>query len=121
MIDKILHLKLQIVKDFCPLQTSRRIRVLSSSTNSDNVIMAANDVQAANAVWLKKWRGMLKRAQQTHGVCVQIVSTDEGLSPMQEAEADMAGDKNVRVVQLEFSGSMSDDEVNRVLSVNIAQ
>jgi hypothetical protein len=53
--------------------------------NSDNAIMAGNDTHAANAVWLKKWREMLKRAQETQGMCVQIVSKDEGLSPMQEA------------------------------------
>lgn len=79
--------------------------------NSDNAIIAGQDRDVANAVWLKKWREMLKRAQVTRGAVVQILSETEGLSPMQEAEADMAQDKDVRVQQISFTAAVSDDAI----------
>lgn len=77
--------------------------------NEDNLLFEDGRGETANAAWLKRWRNMLVSAKKTGGVVLQVLSEDEGLSDMQDAEVDMAGDKDVRVVQLRFRGNEDSD------------
>jgi hypothetical protein len=73
--------------------------------NTDNNKLAAGKDAEANAIWLRRWRDMLERTQQTGGCLLQILSVGEGLSHMQHAEADMAADKHVPVVVIEVGSA----------------
>ena len=81
--------------------------------NEDNRKLQENDPAGANAKWLKRWRDMLRATKEKRGVCIQILCPDRfPMSPMQVEEADMAKDKGVRVVVLEFpSAGLSDSEI----------
>ena len=70
--------------------------------NGDNAFLMEGQSESTNAIWLKNWRWALERARQTGGCCVQVV-VKPGLSMMQEAEAEMAAEKGVRVVRLNCS------------------
>ena len=71
--------------------------------NRDNVALEGGDELTANGVWLKTWRTMLTHAQQTNGRMIRLDFSPAGLSPMQEAETDMAQDKGVPVTVVEYS------------------
>jgi len=73
--------------------------------NTDNVVIAALDQAKANAAWLLRWREMLTKAQATGGFMLQVLSEDDGLSDMQQAEAGMAEDKGVSVKVITFRGA----------------
>ena len=64
--------------------------------------LTAGKAEEAHAIWLLNWRWALSLVKQTGGRCVQIV-VKPGLSDMQKAEASMAADKGVEVVQLDFT------------------
>ena len=70
--------------------------------NMDNAFSVAGDTRQANAEWLLNWREQLENARRTGGSVVQIL-VRPGLSPMQVAERDMANDKGVPVVVLDFT------------------
>ena len=72
-------------------------RVKCFNPNRDNVALQGGDSALANGVWLKTWREMLSHARRTGGAVVRLDFTPAGLSPMQEAETDMAHDKGVPV------------------------
>ena len=76
--------------------------------NRDNAAIQGGDSAKANGIWLKTWREALVRAQQTRG-CVLLLDLEEaGLSAMQEAETDMAADKEVPVVTLRFNAQSTE-------------
>lgn len=94
------------------LLESRRQEVACFNPNTDNAAMAGQVAADANMIWLKRWREMLTLAARTGGCVLQICIVGEKLSDMQDAEADMAADKGVRVVQLSFEAPEGADEVS---------
>ena len=70
--------------------------------NSDNAFLTGGDPEEANAIWLRNWRDFLEMARKKGGRCIQII-VPPGLSHMQHAEADMAADKGVPVVRIDFT------------------
>jgi ankyrin repeat protein len=89
--------------------------VLCFNPNLDNRDFEAGDLQRANAVWLKRWRAMLRRAQETGGKMYQLCLAPDGLSDMQEAEADMAQDKEVGVCILKFTNQIKLESLSELL------
>ena len=77
-------------------------RVKCFNPNRDNLALQGGDTALANGVWLKTWREMLSHARRTGGAVVRLDFTPAGLSPMQEAETDMAHDKGVPVHAVEY-------------------
>lgn len=85
--------------------------------NTDNAVIAGQDKSQANAVWLKRWRQMLKQAatREQQGVVIQMHYEPEGLSEMQDAEQEMAEDKAVQVVRVPFAAPLSDKQMRSLL------
>ena len=89
--------------------------------NADNNKLAAGEDAEADAIWLKRWREMLCRAAATGGCVLQILSVSEGLSHMQDAEADMASDKRVPIIVLPCDQSFEFDLSDQISAVGLAQ
>lgn len=83
------------------VETASNGRIKVWNPNSDNALISAGDDEHANSRWLVMWRHMLVLASQKQGRLVQLVSRP-GLSPMQEAESDMASDKGVPVIRVDL-------------------
>jgi hypothetical protein len=80
--------------------------------NRDNAALQSGDEEIANGLWLRVWRQMLVRAQETGGCVLRLDFEEAGLSDMQIAESDMAADKRVPVISVPFDTKTS---ANRLL------
>ena len=79
--------------------------------NRDNAALAGGDEEKANGIWLRMWRRMLVRALETGGCVLRLDVEAAGLSDMQEAETDMAADKRVPVVVIQYNNGTTPDEL----------
>jgi len=79
----------------------RREGVKTFNPNYDNAFLMKGDAAQANGIWLRNFRWAMTLAQKTGGRMIQVV-VHPGLSDMQHAEADMAADKGIPVVRLDF-------------------
>ena len=82
--------------------------------NTDNAFIMGGFEKQANSIWLLHWRRILQRSKETNGLVLQTLVDDA--SNMQQAEADMAYDKGVAVVELvlrQLSGDLNRQRTKR--------
>ena len=87
--------------------------------NRDNAALQGGNPEKANGVWLRQWRRMLVRALETGGCVLRLDLEEAGLSDMQLAETDMAADKGVPVVTIEFNSRTTSADLRAALAARM--
>ena len=60
---------------------------------------SAEDQRSRDDRWLNVWAQMARAAKASGGAAIRVLDESKGLSQMQRAEADIADDIGLRVVQ----------------------